>query len=116
MMWALVNPAFTRLFQCTDRRMWVNTLQCIKLESETSYNRLKSQTSFGLKSQISFIDHDLHVRKRMGLKRMGLKTSLRGSRIPEMLNTRPNRTLLEGEKTGRKRSGCVWQDENSVRQ
>ena len=50
------------------------------------------------------------------LRRMGLKTLLRGSRIPEKLNTRPNRTLLEGEKTGRKCSGYVWQDENSVRQ
>ena len=49
------------------------------------------------------------------LKRMGLKTSLKGSRIPEKLNTRPNRTLLEGEKTGRKCSGCVGQDENSVK-
>jgi len=36
------------------------------------------------------------------LKSMGLKTSLSGSRIPEKLNTRPNRALLEGEKTGRK--------------
>ena len=39
-MWALVNPAYTSLFQCTDTRMWVNTLQCITLERETSYNRM----------------------------------------------------------------------------
>jgi len=41
------------------------------------------------------------------LKRMGLKTSQRGSCSSEKVNICPKRTLLEGEETGRKSSGCV---------
>ena len=104
-----VNPAYTRLFQCTDTRMWVNTLQCIRLERETSYDSIMRKFGWSPK-------HLLLIMIYMcgNLKRVGLKTSLRGSRIPEKLNIHPNRILLEGDKTGRKCSGCVWLDENSV--
>jgi len=110
---ALVNPAYTSLFQFFRYTDVGKHLTVYKVrEREASYSITASREN-GLKSQTSFL---IMIHMCESLRRMGLKTSLRGSRIPEKLNTRPNRTLLEGEKTGRKCRGCVWQGENSVRQ